>query len=127
MLRSRFIACADTALRDAETQQVSLIGLLEEIAAPGFPLMLPRLSVYAKFDRDPSDPDTFSCMLQLSVGQLSVGSCRFELGFATTLASRALIHVSEIMIPSSGVLRAVVQHQGESVAGIEIPIIMRRT
>jgi len=125
MLRCRFIACADTALRDVETQQVSLIGILEEIMTPGFPVVLPRLAMYAMFDRDRDDPDNFACTLQLLIGGLTVGSCGFHLAFATALASRALIHVSDIMIPCSGILRAMVMHRSEAVAGVEIPVAVR--
>jgi hypothetical protein len=122
MLQARFFACAEMALRDADTQRVSLIGLIEDLRAAGFPLVVPRIAAYALLARDRGDPDSFPCTLALSLGGVSVGDCPFVLQFTAAPVTRALVHLTDVIIPGPGALRVSLSAADELIAGIEIPI-----
>jgi len=56
MIRTKMACAALNVIVDRTTNMASLIDILEEIPAPTFPVLLPKLVVFWLLERDEGDP-----------------------------------------------------------------------
>ena len=58
MIDSKFILCAESVIRDAETNNISIINILESISAESYPIMIQRSALYTVLTREEGDDES---------------------------------------------------------------------
>lgn len=91
MIRSIMAACAQSVVRDAETNRVSVFNVLEEIAAPEFPAFLPELATVLFLERRPSDPNEVECEFAFVLNGEELWRGNLLVHFDGKLRSRAFL------------------------------------
>lgn len=106
MITSKLTVCAESIVRDAETNTVSVFNVLEEIGAPTFPLTIPKLSVLFILERGADDPETIECVVTLTLKENELGGISGPVEFRGTLATRLIVVVEGTVLAEPGVLIA---------------------
>ena len=116
--------CAHTAIVDSSNNSLSLIGIMEDQRAAGFPLLLPQVAAVAMVRREPDDPPSVGGELKIYLGNNLVGSTDvfFDLK-EPALGARAIIVLQQIVIPQAGTLRLVLTSGGRRLSSWETHIV----
>ncbi|MCW3109623.1 MAG: hypothetical protein JWQ09_4129, partial [Segetibacter sp.] len=70
-MRVTKIICGENVIRDAETGQITVYNLLDDISSPSYPLLIPRFSIYFFSEReDDEEPLQFITLSILINGDL---------------------------------------------------------
>ena len=123
MIRGKHFLCAEFVIRDAESNGISLINLLEQAVPQGFPALLPRLAVLLLLERDPGDPNEITYTFKVRMDEdpplfeQSVTS-----GFQGQLSTRQIMIVGGLPIPHPGKLRLTAATPTQTLGDYVIPI-----
>ena len=122
MIRSTLMICAEEAIVDRVTNSASLINLLEEFSAGGFPALHQKLCVFNILVRDTADPNFIVGVLRARLGdaQIFQGELRFD--FEDKLRARHVTRIVGLVIPAAGVLTFTLNLGGADVATYSIPV-----
>jgi hypothetical protein len=105
MITSSLMLCADRVIRDAETNNISAIGILEEITPEGLPLFIPRVMIFALLHRDKEeDPSQIECTLRIIIGDNKLLERKLVVDFKDTGRNRTIINVGGLVISTNGML-----------------------
>jgi hypothetical protein len=104
MIRSTLVVCAESVVRDAETNSISVFNILEDISSAAFPVALPKLSVLFILERDLSDPEQATCLITLRMGNHPIGQATIEGDFEGKLRTRAILVAQGVVISEPGIL-----------------------
>ena len=122
MIRSRLAAGCRLAILDALTNQVTLVGILDDIVASGFPVVLPRYTIVFLLDRDPNDPPVPTGVTTIWLGQKKVAESELAADFEDKLHTRAFLTIQGFPVPEPGILRVALSIEGREVASFETHI-----
>lgn len=123
MLYKSLVLC-EIALIDARTNNLSLINLIEEIQAVGFPVMLSHLCVVAQIEKEAIDTDDqglFTIRMRLNERQLFTQPVTAN--FMGRSKSRLVVDISGLPITEPGTL--VVQLVRDDAAVLSSSIVIR--
>jgi hypothetical protein len=101
-LKVHYIACAQSSALDSTTNRLSLFHLMDEIAAAAFPTTLPSLCIAALFERDATETNQQSCVLTVSLDDVTVASFALSVQFGSTKRTRVVNTVQGLTIPGPG-------------------------
>lgn len=105
MIRARLFFCADSTALDVRTQTVSAFHIMEFLNAVAFPVVVPRISVAALFERDQNDPQNFELQLSAIAGEQPLFVGPFPVNFAQQMQARTVVEMNGLLLPSPGTLR----------------------
>jgi hypothetical protein len=123
MYRNTLALCAESVLLDQQTNNVSLINVVEEITPDEFPVVMPRVSWLFIFERDPSDDPQPPVAFVVRLGGRELLRVPVEVNFEDKMRNRAMLAMSGLPIASEGVL------EGELTLGgvaVTVRTIVRR-
>ena len=123
MIRSILGICAETILRDSDTNSMSAIQILEEIPAPGFPVLLSRIAVLFVLERDPTDPDESDAHFSVRVGNDELFAAPTAFRFQGQRKTRLVVRLNGLVIPGAGLLRVSLTQAGAELAVIQINVV----
>jgi hypothetical protein len=72
MMNVYFAIAANRVLVDSITNQVSIIDLFEQLKAPSFPVLVPRLTLLYYISRDKDDPATKDLSVVCKLGDTEI-------------------------------------------------------
>ncbi len=127
MIRSKYALVAETAIRDAETNNVSVIALLEQMQPAGFPFVLPMLTLVWALERDPEDPPTVSAEFLFFLNEVQIHSFRMDLDFQNSMRARALLRIGGLVLAGPGLFKVSFRREGTEMAFYTIEITGHRT
>lgn len=111
-LRCTLSGCAQMVMRDADSNTLSLISMIEEINVPGLPGMIGLSGVFF-LERDmATDPDHVELVLRVTLAGVSVGEFPIAADFAGKAKGRVVVHAGGIPLISTGVLRFAIGRPG---------------
>lgn len=110
MLQVRLFLCSESAAIDMWNNAVSAFHILEQINAPHFPVIVPRLCVITLMTREASDPSRPALHLLIElVGRQQLFLGPMEVNFLQQLSTRALVDIQGFLVPAPGTLRLAVR------------------
>ena len=107
MITSSSMLCADRVIRDAETNSISVINILEEITPEGLPLFIPRVMIFALLHRNKEeDPSQIKCTLRIGIGDNKLLERELDIDFQDKGRNRTIINIGGLVISTNGILEA---------------------
>jgi hypothetical protein len=104
MLKCTMACAAEIVLEAKDSNNLTLVQVLEAIQAQTFPLVLPKLSAVFYLAKDLTDADTASLKLRASVGPVSIIEQGVDVGFAGRPTTRLVASFVGFPVPQLGTL-----------------------
>jgi hypothetical protein len=117
MIQLKLAVCAESVVRDGETNTVSVFNILEEITALSFPAAIPKLSVLFMLERENDDPDRIDCLITFTLGEKELGRAEMEGNFEDKFRNRLMLVVQGVMLPEPGILSVNLTVDGKPMGG----------
>jgi hypothetical protein len=105
MLSCRLAVVADSVVRDADTNFVSIFNVYEEVNALGFPLALTKVVALFIVTRESTDAGHFDGRLRVTLDGVQLADFPIALDFQEKLITRVIARLHGFIIPAAGVLR----------------------
>ena len=105
MISSTACVLCENIVRDAETNTISLISIIEQLNSPAFPLFLHKVGALIVLIRDEGDPDQTQMTMRLLIEEREVFSNNVQVGFQGRSQTRAIFRFNGIIIPNPGQAR----------------------
>lgn len=67
-MRPKFILCAETVIVDQSTNNLSIVGVFEDITPLSLPIIVPRMTIVSVVEREDGDPAETPCHVRVSMG-----------------------------------------------------------
>ena len=81
MIQSKLLLCADKVIREADTGGVSIIGILDDIAAESFPVLIHRFSIINFLIKDEGDSEKPNLVLQVFNNEKMISTHQLKIDF----------------------------------------------
>ena len=104
-MQIKLFLCADSASIDSRQNTISAFHILEQINAPGFPVVVPRIAVVMLASREQNDPSVVELHLQILLGVQQLFDGPVPINFNQQLLTRAIIDLQGLLLPGPGELR----------------------
>jgi hypothetical protein len=127
-MRVLSLVCSETIIRDVKTNQITAFNVIDDINSVGFPLLLPKLSVYFFSQRVKEDPDNLQVKLTILNNDTQLFSQDFPVNFSNNkMKNKSVIEVKGIVINTSGSLHIkITSIDGSSLYEKEIIVTSRQ-
>lgn len=112
MIRPHSIVIADSVIRDAVSNRVSIINVHEAFNASAFPFVLPRFTVFAIIERDQADVEVSMCRVHITLNGETLFDQQVEVSFAGATLSRVVLEFQGFFVPAPGMLQVAVEVAG---------------
>lgn len=122
MIVTKYLLIADRVVIDAQSNQVFILGVLEEAQSASFPLLIPRISAVWALDRDANDPETPAGQMTISLGGVVLHTIDVNIDFQGKLRQRSLVTIGGLVLPNPGELEFVFSLAGQALARYSMPL-----
>lgn len=122
MIFVKLAIAAESIVRDAETNTVSIFKVLEEIATPGFPLVIPTMMVVFVLERDSDDADPQNPALVIWSGGEETSRTSISVQFKGKPRTRAFVRLNGLTVPGPGDLKFALEIAGSEKGAWSIPV-----
>src|SRR5262249_17660399 len=96
----RFVTAAETALLDQRTNVLSLVGIVEEVLSPAFPVFMPRIAIVALLEKEQGDPDVIEGgSVAVTLGEQTLLATPVQINFQGRARTRNIVDISGFLIP----------------------------
>jgi hypothetical protein len=102
MIESKLALLAEGISIDQESNQVSILNMLENLAGESFPLFIQRVVFFALFGREDADPSQHQAVFSITVGDRELVRQALQIDFADKKRTRAVVRMGAIVIPQPG-------------------------
>jgi hypothetical protein len=108
MIECQLSLLAKAAIRDVETNAISIFHIIEEINAVSFPVFFHDLAFFAYLVKDNTDPSVTEIVFEISMdGDASpIIGMRLNIDFEGKRGNRIIVKIAGLPIPRPGVLKA---------------------
>jgi hypothetical protein len=106
MVESIFCCCAETAIVEKRTGNVSIINIFENINSKMFPAVHPKITVVNYLKRSKDDPANFEAEVQLSLDDKTLFTHPVLVKFDESLGHWAIFTFAGVQLDSPGTLTA---------------------
>jgi hypothetical protein len=120
MIRVKYSLCCETVVRDADNNCLTVVNILEDIRAAGFPLGLGRLTSLFALERNADDPAEYQLSLRATLDARELSRAPVNLNFGPSLVTRSVATFMGFLIPNPGVLSFQLYQGEESIARYDI-------
>jgi hypothetical protein len=111
VIQAKLFLCSDSAVIDARTNTISAFHIMEQINSTAFPVIVPRLSIVAMFEREETDPATVQLQVQIYSGNQQLFAGPLPVNFFQQLQSRTIVDLNGLVVPGLGSLRIVLRNE----------------
>ncbi len=122
MLSSNALLCAEGVVRDAETNNISIFNILEEVSSADFPIYFQHFFVFAAAEKNGNGSAKMICHLEVGLNGETLLSIPFTLDFQGKPRAKAVISIAGLMVPAPGILRAAFSHDEQEVNACAIAV-----
>jgi hypothetical protein len=123
MLGAQLMVCAQGVIRDADTNQCTIVNVIESVVVPRLPFVLPSLCVFAVLERGVRDLPSFECSLRVRVNDKEVFGREIQVMFGTALRSRVILYLEELPLEEIGVMQVRIVHGPTTIGAWDVPIL----
>lgn len=114
--------CAESVFVDANSKQVCIFNLLEELSVQAFPASIPRFCVLVILKRDTADPDNVVLQLSAKVDREKIFAIPFSVSFDGKTRARSIVQLRGAYLSKAGSLEIAVLTEGNSLGSWSIEI-----
>lgn len=104
MIRAKLAVCGESVVRDADTNAMSVFNIIEDISAPGFPAVIPKLATLFIIERDEDDPDQIESLVVINLNDREIGRLPLISQFEGKFRSRLTFVGEGVIIEELGQL-----------------------
>jgi hypothetical protein len=122
MMNVYFAIAANRVIVDSITNQVSIIDLFEQLKAPSFPVLVPRLTLLYYMSRDKGDPETKDLTVVCKLGSAEIFQVGVNVDFKGEDSTRIVLGVDGLTLTQPGVLQAFLMDQTESLGVLDLAV-----
>jgi hypothetical protein len=122
MLNVYFAVAANRVLVDSVSNQVSIIDLYEQLRAPSFPVLVPKLTFLFYVSREKIDPSTHEVRLVCDIGDKTIVEAAVQLDFKSEDTTRIVIGLDNCTLPQAGVLKAKLMDKAVELGSLELTV-----
>jgi hypothetical protein len=105
MIRTLSSMCADLTIVDRQTNNLSIINVIDQITALSYPVGLNRIALVFVMQRDQADPGRANVEFLVRHNDVELSRFTLLMDFEAGLVTRVLPTIQGFVIPSAGVLR----------------------
>lgn len=105
MIQCILAVCGERTILDAQNNQSSIIGILEEIHSQGFPLVIPAVSCLFMIRRDVSDNSRPDSALLVKLNEDQTFKSPVQVDFGEGIKTRVFLTVNGMVVAGPGQLR----------------------
>ena len=105
MVSSRLILCAKSVVHDKTKNTLSVDTILENVASLTYPAEVAQMDFLIVLDKEPTDPDSYDCVLQISVDDSDIIKLDCTVNFSGQQKTRYVERIYNYTIPRSGNLK----------------------
>ena len=102
MITCKLLVCAQAVVRDADTNNISVLNILEEIFGAGFPLFVQAMAVFALLERGQDDPEKIDCTLRIMLGDNELATAKPAVNFDGKFRNRTIVRIEGMVLPGPG-------------------------
>ena len=122
MLNVYFAIAANRVLVDSITNQVSIIDLFEQLKAPTFPVLVPRLTLLYYVSRDKGDPATKDLMVVCKLSDKEIFKVAVKVDFKDEDSTRIVLGIDGLTLTQPGMLQAFLMDQDTSLGMLDLVV-----
>lgn len=119
MIQSAVMFCAENVLHDSETNNMSVINIIDQINAVGFPVSIPRFTILNIFEKDTEEKIRFIQNLSAKIGDFELFNQDNPIVFSG-IKHRTITPLIGLAIPTQGVLELTCKIDGNTVCTYKI-------
>lgn len=102
MIESNLILCAEGVIRDAETNNISIFNILEELTAESYPILIQKSALFTVLTKEEDDPDKPDLKFLLFNNDELVNEHKLKVDFRGKTKSRTIIRLGGIPFHNPG-------------------------
>ena len=123
MLSVRLLACAQGVIRDADTNQCTVINLVENLVVPSLPFVVPSLCLFAIIERGIRDPTSCTCSVRVRLNDAEVFGRDLAIDFGPALRNRTILYLEELPIDRAGVIQCRLLHETTTLGAWDMAVM----
>jgi len=104
MVQLKLVLCAESVIRDAETNNISVVNILEELGASAFPVVIPKLSTLFLLERTEDDPQQIDGTVIFVLDGEEIGRAAIQGDFEDKLRNRLILVAQGVGLGRPGTL-----------------------
>ena len=113
MVSCKLAMCAESVVTDSQTNTVSVLNIIEEMKAQGFPVVFQKLVYFFFLTRDKKNAELQKGSLVLRMDGEELNSFPVKVDFQGKLKTRVILTIAGYVIPKPGTLSAVLKLRGK--------------
>jgi len=102
---TRYLLAARRVIRDTGENDITIVGLLEDMQMQGFPVVLPRVAVAWCVTKEPDEPGEVQGTIRTLIDAEVVNENPFTVNFQDQLTNRIILNLAGVVIPRAGTVR----------------------
>jgi hypothetical protein len=103
---ARLLLCGQNLIRDADTNNVSVINIFEGMIAQGFPLLMPTFAFLTILERENGDPRIHEGRFDIRLGDTVLVAGPMRVDFQDKPRTRTMLRVAGLVINAPGLVSA---------------------
>jgi hypothetical protein len=127
MLNVYFAIAANRVIVDSISNQVSIIDLFEQLKAPSFPVLVPRLTLLYYVSRDQGDPTTKDLMVVCKLSDTEIFKVAVKVDFKDEESTRIVLGIDGLTLIEPGMLKAYLMDQDVSLGVLDLAVEQAKT
>jgi hypothetical protein len=127
MLNVYFAIAANRVIVDSITNQVSIIDLFEQLKAPSFPVLVPRLTLLYYVSRDQGDPTTKDLMVVCKLSDTEIFKVAVKVDFKDEESTRIVLGIDGLTLNEPGMFQAYLMDQDVSLGVLDLAVEQAKT
>ena len=122
MITPRLLLCAEYVLTDRDSNNASVINILEEIAPTVLPIIIPRVAVLCIIERQEEDPEEAEILLRLTLHDQIIFEQQIPIDFLGRQRFRQTVLLGGLPITQPGILDVVVFLDDRVLQTYQVPV-----
>lgn len=122
MITCELAVCAESVVRDIETQSISVFNIRETMSAPTFPQTIPKLTCCFYLQREEGDPRRPDAFIRITHDEESIGEFQADVDFENKPRNRGIYVFRGVPVPGPGTLSAALYVEEREVGRWDIPV-----
>lgn len=107
-MRSVFAIACEQVIRDAQTNNVTLVNVLESAEVEGFPLVFTRVAFCCIWEREDSESVKAAATFSLELNGKKLQTLQVVIDFQSGLRTRSIFQMGGILLQEPGILKFMV-------------------
>jgi hypothetical protein len=105
MIKAKLAVCGEKVIRDAVSNKISIVNIIETIKSPGFPLFIPELTCLFITERSQKDPENIDCFTRFALDKKELNIVPGKISYTDKLLNRFILIINGLVISKPGTLR----------------------